>query len=165
MEKDRARQRIEQLLRLATDAGASPDEARNAAWAAAKLMHKHQLQPSTLATSVPALDQALEIVGLKLQIMDLQNVLADRQRQYASELSTKDAYLRWELTYVRAAERRAAKRQVKAAKRVTTFLERETFARAGGDARAKKLDPQRRVEIARSAAEARWARRRDPQQG
>jgi general stress protein YciG len=30
------------------------------------------------------------------------------------------------------------------------------FARLGGDARAKKLDPERRVEIAKKAAQARW---------
>jgi hypothetical protein len=51
----------------------------------------------------------------------------------------------------------ARKKAVSAAKRAAA-KQRETMARRGGEARSEKLDPARRVEIARASARARWAR-------
>jgi hypothetical protein len=48
----------------------------------------------------------------------------------------------------------------KAPKAVKKFLER--IAREGAKARNDKLSPERRSEIARKAAETRWAKRRKP---
>lgn len=42
---------------------------------------------------------------------------------------------------------------------------RSAFASSGGRARAEKLTPERRAEIARTAALARWAKRKDKQEG
>lgn len=164
MTRDRALERIEKLMALAASAsGASEEEARSAAVQAVRLMAEHGLTPGAASpTSGIDLDS---VARLSFRVIELEKLLDERRRTHAQELRDHDRRWRAVVEDVRREERAAAHRSGKTLSRVAALKERETLARSGGEARARTLDPERKREIGRQGARARWARWRERHTG
>jgi len=170
--RSKALERTRKLLALAAPgSGASEEEARTAAAQAVRLMSEYGLAPGggpestssgSASTSSP-LDE-LEISALKLQVAALERLLAARQAEHAREIREANGRRSQDIESVRREERAAANRRRKTAECQAVAKERKTMAKSGGRARARKLDRQRRVEIAREGARARWAKWRERHQ-
>jgi hypothetical protein len=163
MMRYRALERIRKLLALAREgSGATEEEARTAAMQAVRMMSEHGIGPGDgPQSSTVDLDQ---VAALALRVVSLERLLADREAERLKEI--REDNQRWRLVVedVRQEERAALLKRVKKATGTAARKEREGLARSGGRARAVKLDPERRVEIARAGALARWARWRERHQ-
>lgn len=158
MTRDSALARTRKLLALvASGSGAAEGERRNAAVAAASLILEHQLL-NVGGPSAIGLDQ---VTALAIRAAELEHVLAAERRQHAEEVRQLDRRWRQLLEQVRTAERKAASVERKVATRRAVRADRADLGAAGGRARAQHLDDERKREIARQGAEARWAKWRE----
>jgi hypothetical protein len=154
---ERALARIEKLLALAGPAsGAAEEERRTAAVEAVRLMAEHGLTPG----QADAIDLD-EVAALALHAAKLERVLAAERVVHASQLRERDEQWRRMVEQVRRDERAASRKAVAAAAKNGAVQQRQMQARAGARARDAKLDGERKREIARAAALARWARWRE----
>jgi len=153
--------RVRKLLALAAEnSGASPDEARNAAVAAARLVLEHRLLDGAPAARPIDLD---DVAALALHAAELEHLLGQERASHAAQLRSRDAQWRRVVEDVRRQERAAAHAARKKATRQGAVLERKAQARAGGCARDHVLTPVQKSEIGRAGAAARWARWRERQ--
>jgi hypothetical protein len=155
--RDSALSRVGKLLALAAaGSGATEEDARSAAVAAARLMVEHHLlDPAASPTDID------EVAGLALRVMELEHMLVERQLAHAAELQRRDQQWRGILELVRREERTAARVERKRATKMAVTKDRTEKARAGGRARDRALDLERKKEIGRAGAAARWARWRE----
>jgi hypothetical protein len=131
-------------------------------------MARHGLAPgdgTPIDTSDAAIADTFELVELKLRITDLQAMLAAQQAKHLDEI--RETNWRWHLAVedIRRKMRGEARKQVKTIARKTAAKERETFAQSGGKARSEKLDDERKTEIGRMGAQARWEKWRERHAG
>jgi hypothetical protein len=156
MTPQKALERVEKLLALAgPNSGASEEESRSAAVAAARLIAQHGLSIGD-RPPVSAIDLD-EVTRLALRVMELEGLLADRRAAYAREIRENDRRWAQVVEDVRNEERSAAKKCLKTA----GLSERVNLGRQGGHERAKSLSPERRREIGRAAVAARWKKWRE----
>lgn len=159
MTPERALDRIRKLLALAAPAsGAAEEERRTAALSAATMMHEHGLSPGLAPASGIDLD---DVAALALRVVELEYLVTSERAAHATEIRARDEHWRQVVERIRRDERATARKATKGAARRGANQEREARARAGGQARAERLDPVRRTEIARTAARARWRRWRE----
>jgi len=154
--RDAACRRIQKLLALAAPgSGASEEERRTAAVQVVRLMTEHGFVPGDAPAS--AIDLA-EVAALSLRVLELEHLLATERTAHAAQLRERDERWRQLVETVRREGQAGRNKAVRVAARKGAAEEREVQARSGGEARAEKLDPNRRTEIARMAASARWTR-------
>ncbi len=166
MTRERVLDRIRKLMALAgPGSGAAPEEARSAAAQAIRLMHEHGLIPgSSSAPAASAIDLDA-VASLSFQVIELENRIAERQRAHEHKLRENDRLWRQVVRDTRREERAAAGTKSDVAVRKATTELRENLARGGAAARNRKLSAERRREIGRAAAAARWARWRERHMG
>ncbi len=168
MTPQQARARIENLLRLAAvGSGATEEEARTAAIQAARLMAEHGLAPEAASgeSSSDAVLDDLEILALKAQVQALEHVLEGHKAAHLKQTQDWDRQWQQVVQTVRFEERAGGNTRTRNATVRAGRMERENLARTGGRARDKALSGERKTEIAREAARARWARWREQHQG
>jgi hypothetical protein len=159
--RETALARIQKLLALAaTGSGASEEEARTAAVQAARMMSEHGLAPGTASAGTSAIDP-MKVADLALQVMGLEQLLAERRAQHLEEISDVNRRWRQVVEGVRREERAAARAERRKATRRAVTQDRTDLARSGGRARDRKLTHEQKTEIARRGAAARWARWRE----
>lgn len=162
MTRDRAAQRVRKLLALAANgSGAAPEEARNAALAAANLIVAHGLLDGSGPKPAIDLDQ---VAAVSVRCLELEHRLDEERRLHATEIKNLNAAWHDVVETVRCDERRAAHAERRTATKKAVLDERQAQARAGGRARDRKLSGEKKREIAKAAAAARWARWRKRRQ-
>lgn len=159
MPRDHAAERIRRLMALAAvGSGATEEEARTAALAAVRMMLQHDVVPGD--QPAPAIDLD-EVAALSFRVLELEHLLAEQRTAHACDLQERDR--RWAIAVQMARDetRAEARRQARKTAVIAAREERESQARSGGEERARRLGPERRSEIARVAAAARWQRWRE----
>jgi hypothetical protein len=150
---ERARERVRKLLALAAvGSGATQEEARNAALAAAHLILEHGLLDGGQSSPVD-LD---EVAVIALKAIELERLLAAERAAHAADLGRRDQ--RWGeiVAEVRKGERANARVERQTATRKAVREDRTARARAGGRERARRLTSEEKSEIGRRGAQERW---------
>jgi hypothetical protein len=162
--RDSALARTRKLLALAArGSGASEDEARNAAVAAARLVLEHGLLDDRGQSPSPIdLDQ---VASLSFRVLELEHLVSTERTAHAAEIRRRDEQWRGIVERIRKEERAAARRDSKRAVRKAVVKDRTAQARAGGKGRDRALTHDQKVQIGRQGAQERWRRWRERQQG
>jgi hypothetical protein len=160
--RDQAIRRIEKLLALAAiGSGATEEESRTAAVAAVRLMSEHGLAPRSSSTSSASAIDLDAVASLSFRVIELENLLGERQRAHTREICDLNVCWTQVVACVREEERAKQRKAAKSITKKAATKERTTMARSGGKARARSLDYDRKREIGRMGAQARWARWRE----
>jgi hypothetical protein len=156
MLREKAIERVQKLLKLAApNSGATEEEARSAAVQAVRLVAEHGLSVGDAPqASAVDLDQ---VTRLAFRVIELEHALERTKAAHVARTREDDRL--W--ARVVEEEKSAACKEATLAAKRTAAREREALARKGGRARTAKLDAERRVEIARSGAQARWKKWRE----
>jgi hypothetical protein len=163
---ERARERARKLLALAAEgSGATLEEARSAAVAAANLIVEHHLLDGDPRASAIDIDQVTE---LALRAMELEHALAEAGAALTSErgaharaLQARDRQWRDLVDRARREERGKAEAEMVTAERRAVREDREALGRSGGRARDRKLTDEEKSEIGKKGAEERWRKWRE----
>jgi hypothetical protein len=156
--RDSALDRARKLLALAAEGnGAAEGERRNAAVAAGALIVKHGL----LDGGGPSAIDIDQVTALAIHAAELEHQLDDERRRHAEEVRQLDRRWNQVVAGVRAAERQAARAERKRATRKAVTTDRANLGAEGGRARDRKLSDERKREIGRQGARARWTKWRE----
>jgi len=160
--RDQAIRRIEKLLALAAiRSGATEEESRTAAVVAVRLMSEHGLAPSSSSTSSASAIDLDAVASLSFRVIELESRLEERQRAHSQEIRDLDRHWTQVVDDVRREDRAAQRKARTSITKKAAVNERTSMARSGGKARARSLDDDRKREIGRLGARARWARWRE----
>lgn len=160
MTRDHVAERIRRLMALAAPgSGAAEEERRSAAAQVVRLMVEHGLGPGD-RTPASAIDLE-QVADLSLRVLCLEHTLAAERAAHDADLRRRDAHWRSVVAAMRREERSVARRAAGRAMEMGARGERQALARAGARARDEKLSDERKTEIARAAASARWVKWRE----